>query len=90
MSDTEQQRDRVLREQIRAARALLGWDQTRLAEAAGVSVITVKRFEASDAAVSAETLGKIRGAVESAGVEFVIGDGHIGVIRLTKPRRGKG
>jgi transcriptional regulator with XRE-family HTH domain len=89
MSEAEQQRDRVMREQIRAARALLGWDQARLAEAAGVSLITVKRFEAADAAVSADTLGKIRRAVEGAGVEFVTGEGHIGVIRLTKPRRGK-
>ena len=42
--------------QIRAARALLGWSQQRLADEAGLSAITVKRLEASD-----ETLaGQVR------------------------------
>jgi transcriptional regulator with XRE-family HTH domain len=34
--------------QIRAARALLGWSQPKLAEEAGVSVITIKRMVASE------------------------------------------
>ena len=32
-------------EQIRAARGLLGWSQTHLAEAAGRSLPTIKRLE---------------------------------------------
>ena len=58
--------------QIRAARALLGWSQATLAEAAGVSVITIKRLEASEEPFSAryDTVMKVRTAVEKAGIEF--------------------
>jgi len=58
--------------QIRAARALLGWSQQRLADAAGLSVITVKRLEASDEMFQAkfETVVKVKDAVEAAGVVF--------------------
>lgn len=62
--------------QIRAARALLGWSQQRLAEAAGVSAITVKRLEASEETFQArfETVMKIKTAVEAAGVVFRAGE----------------
>lgn len=58
--------------QIRAARALLGWSQARLAEAAGVSVVTIKRLEASEQPFHARdrTVAKVRAAVEAAGVSF--------------------
>ena len=58
--------------QIRAARALLGWSQGRLAEAAGVSLMTIKRLEASDEAFNARfaTVMKVKDAVERAGIEF--------------------
>jgi transcriptional regulator with XRE-family HTH domain len=58
--------------QIRAARALLGWNQQRLADEAGLSAITVKRLEASDETFQAkfETVMKVKQAVESAGVVF--------------------
>jgi transcriptional regulator with XRE-family HTH domain len=62
--------------QIRAARALLGWSQQRLADEAGVSAITVKRLEGSDEVFQArfETVMKIKTAVESAGVVFRTGE----------------
>jgi len=62
--------------QIRAARALLGWSQQRLADEAGLSAITVKRLEASDEGFQArfETVMKIKAAVESAGVVFRAGE----------------
>lgn len=58
--------------QIRAARALLGWSQARLAEEAGLSVITVKRLEASEETFGArfDTVLRVREAVERAGVVF--------------------
>jgi DNA-binding XRE family transcriptional regulator len=61
--------------QIRAARALLGWSQTRLAEEAGVSVITVKRLEASLEGFHArfDIVMKVKVAVERAGVVFLDG-----------------
>ena len=62
--------------QIRAARALLGWSQQRLAEEAGLSAITVKRLEASDETFQArfETVRKVKEAVEAAGVVFRTGE----------------
>jgi transcriptional regulator with XRE-family HTH domain len=62
--------------QIRASRALLGWSQQRLADAAGVSAITVKRLEASDETFQArfETVMKVKAAVEAAGVVFRAGE----------------
>ena len=60
--------------QIRAARALLDWTQPTLAEAAGLSSLTVKRLEGSaPSKVSEEAIAKIRAALESAGVEFTNG-----------------
>ena len=62
--------------QLKAARALLGWDQRRLAEAAGVSLPTVQRMEASDGTVRAnvDTLVKIVNALQNAGIEL-LGEG---------------
>ena len=58
--------------QIRAARGLLGWSQTRLAEEAGLSLPTVKRYEtASTVKVSQEAITLIQRALEAAGVEFL-------------------
>ena len=52
-------------EQIRAARALLGWSQTELAERAGLSLPTVKRVEInSDLRVSSEARQRLRVALE--------------------------
>ncbi len=73
--------------QIRAARALLGWSQQRLADEAGLSAITVKRLEASDETLQArfETVMRIKGAVEAAGVVFRTGeDGLIHGVGLRK------
>jgi transcriptional regulator with XRE-family HTH domain len=70
--------------QIRGARGLLGWSQTELAKAAGLSEPTVKRFETGLANVSAAAIGKMVAALEAAGVEFTNGD-QPGV-RLKKAR----
>ncbi|HEY3799259.1 MAG TPA: helix-turn-helix domain-containing protein [Caulobacteraceae bacterium] len=66
--------------QIRAARALLGWNQQQLADAAGVSAITVKRLEASDDTFQArfETVMKVKDAVEAAGVVFRTAENGLG------------
>jgi transcriptional regulator with XRE-family HTH domain len=62
--------------QLRAARALLGIDQRRLAELSGLSVPTIQRMEASEAMIrgNVDSLMKLIGALELAGVEL-IGDG---------------
>jgi transcriptional regulator with XRE-family HTH domain len=59
----------VVREQIRAARGLLGWSQRNLASAAGVSLSTLKAFESGrDVRVSA--LAAIEAALIDAGLLF--------------------
>ncbi len=59
--------------QMRAARALLGWDQRQLAEAAGLSLPTIQRMEASDGQVRGNvgSLMKVVDALEHAGMELV-------------------
>lgn len=59
--------------QMRAARALLGIDQKRLAELAGVSLPTVQRMEASEGTVRGmvETLTRVVEALDAAGVELI-------------------
>jgi predicted transcriptional regulator len=68
--------DMVTAAQIRAARALLGLDQRRLAEAAGLSLPTIQRMEASAGQVrgNVESLVKVVEALEKAGIEL-IGEG---------------
>lgn len=62
--------------QLKAARALLGIDQRRLAELSGLSVPTIQRMEASDGVIrgNVDSLMKLIGGLESAGVEL-IGEG---------------
>lgn len=69
--------------QIRAARALLGWKQTDLATASGVSEISIKNIERGVTDPRASTLRAIQSAFEEAGVIFldpgVVRDGGPGV-----------
>ena len=59
--------------QMRAARALLGIDQTRLAELSGVSLATIQRMEASEGNVRGvvDTLMKVIEALNAAGIELI-------------------
>lgn len=62
--------------QLRAARALLGIDQRRLADEAGLSVPTIQRMEASDGVIrgNVDSLTKLIGALDALGIEL-IGEG---------------
>jgi transcriptional regulator with XRE-family HTH domain len=76
--------------QIRAARALIGWSQAELAEAAGVSVSLVDRFETGQpGSIAAETVAKMRAALESAGVAFIPKNGGGAGVRLRKGGEAK-
>ena len=77
--------------QIKAARALLGWSQEDLAQAADVSIPTIKRLEAKDGALGGrgETAEKIVGAILSAGAELIDENGGGAGVRLRKPIRQK-
>jgi transcriptional regulator with XRE-family HTH domain len=62
--------------QMRAARALLGLDQRQLAQAAGLSLPTIQRMEASDGVVrgNVDSLMKLVDALAANGIEL-IGEG---------------
>jgi len=57
--------------QIRAARALIGWKQTDLAVASGLSEMSIKNIERDATDPRASTLLKIQEALEAAGVVFL-------------------
>ena len=59
--------------QLRAARALAGLDQKKLAELSGLSVPTIQRMEASDGVIrsNVESLMKLIAALDSAGIELI-------------------
>ena len=63
----------ITAQQMRAARALLGIDQRRLAELAGVSLPTVQRMEASEGTVrsNVDSLMKVVNALEQADIELI-------------------
>ncbi len=70
----------VITQQIKAARALLGWAQYDLAVKSGIAISTVRRLEASRGPLCAhyETIASIRRTLEQAGVRFE-GEPHPGV-----------
>jgi transcriptional regulator with XRE-family HTH domain len=62
--------------QLRAARAMLGLDQRRLAELCGLSLPTIQRMEASESVVrgNVDSLMKLVSALDAAGI-MLIGEG---------------
>lgn len=62
--------------QLRAARALLGIDQRKLAEISALSVPTIQRMEASEGVIrgNVDSMMKLVGALNAAGIEL-IGEG---------------
>lgn len=59
--------------QMRAARALLGIDQVKLAELSGISIATIQRMEASDGTVRGvvDSLTKVIDALDRAGIDLI-------------------
>ena len=59
--------------QLRASRALLGLDQRQLAEAAGLSLPTIQRMEASDGVIrgNVDSLMKLVAALDALGIELI-------------------
>ena len=76
--------------QVRGARGLLGWSQTDLAEAAGRSLVTIKRLErdaGKGSTVSDEVRKAVQKAFEKVGVEFIAENGGGAGVRLAKRGR---
>ena len=56
--------------QIRAARALLDWKQSELAQVAGIATASLAAFEQGKGSPRATTFNAIQQALENAGIEF--------------------
>lgn len=72
----------ILRQQIAAARGLLGWTRQDLADASGVSLRTVARFEAGEGDITSAKLGALEAALLNEGIGFI--DGGVVLARLTR------
>jgi transcriptional regulator with XRE-family HTH domain len=73
--------------QIRAARALLEWTQPQLAEASGLSLMSIRRMEGQSGPSqrSAGNVEAVRKALDDAGVMFLSADDTAGPgVRLKK------
>ena len=73
----------VTREQVRMARAALGWGVRELAAKVGVAANTISRFENGSDALG-ETLRRIRRVFEEAGITFIDENGGGPGVRLKK------
>jgi len=73
-------------ELVRAARALLRWDQRDLAAASSVSLATIKRLESQPGVIAAHasTLVLLKRAIEDAGIDFIEENGGGPGVRLRK------
>jgi transcriptional regulator with XRE-family HTH domain len=81
----------ITSELVRAARALLRWEQRQLAEASTVSLPTIKRLESKpgDLMAHASTVVALTRALEAAGIEFIDENGGGPGVRLRKRHQAK-
>ena len=71
--------------QLRAARALLGWSQAKLAKVAKVAIGTIRRMESFEGGIKSQTgtLYNVQVALERGGIEFL--DDERPGVRLRAP-----
>ena len=76
-------------EVVRAARALLRWEQRDLAQGSSVSLPTIKRLESKPGILTAHasTVAALKRTLESAGVEFIAENGGGPGVRLRKAKK---
>ncbi len=81
----------IISEQLRAARGLVGWSQSALAEASGLALSTIKRMEGERGPLrsSAGNVLKVQQALEDAGVIFIDADKEGPGVRLKADQAGK-
>ncbi len=70
--------------QCRAARGLVDWTQVKLAEASGLALSTVVKFERNGRSVPAGAVQTMKHALEAAGVEFISENSSGAGVRLKK------
>ena len=71
--------------QIRAARALLGWSQSELADKALISVAALVRLERGDGDSRSSTVAQVEQALAAEGIDFLFPGGKWGEgVRLVR------
>ena len=75
--------------QCRAARGLLDWSQQKLADRAGLGIVTIRQIEAGITDPRRATLVVLKQAFERAGVEFIDENGGGAGVRIRKRKRPK-
>lgn len=73
-------------EQCRAARALLDWTQTDLADRTGIAVSTVRGFESGRHTLMRSNMAMLQATLEQAGVVFIAADVMGPGVRLRTPK----
>ena len=73
--------------QLRAARALIGWEQMELAKRSRVAIGTIRRMESFQGEIGSRTstLSQVLSTLEKAGIQF-LNDGSPGVRLLPHTR----
>ena len=74
----------IYAEQLRAARGLLGWNQSKLAADSGLALTTIKRMESVPGPVrgNSNNVWKIQQVLEDAGIIFIDENGGGPGVRL--------
>lgn len=75
-------------EQCRAARGLLDWSQSDLAEASGIGESTINRFERMTRKPYPNTRKTLRAALEAAGIVFIDDDDTVGAVLRRRDPEG--
>jgi len=81
----------ILPEQLRAARAMLGWSRRVLAERTGSPEITIKLFELGKSDSRQTTVFRWQRVLEQEGIEFISETEFRGAgVRMRQPRSRMG
>jgi predicted transcriptional regulator len=78
--------------QLRAARALIGWEQAELARRACVAIGTIRRMESFSGEIGSRTstLSQVLSTLERAGIQFLnSGSPGVRLLPVSAPERGK-
>lgn len=77
----------IRRQQIHAARALLGWSRAKLAEHSEVAERTIARFEAGEGDITVSKLDLLETALVDQGIDFIDGGVTLEGLKRQRPRR---
>ena len=61
----------ILPNQIKAARALIGWKQSDLSKHSGISTVAIKNIESGHCNARNSSIEKIKSAFFNSGIEFI-------------------